>query len=662
MNFYNIMMFAAVLIQLLLGADGLIGYDCRHAKIETTVIDAITVEKCRRSTNTVKVETKRIQLLQRDPQLEIPIYQCHISVTLDITRCGMWSHQVHVRNPHHTFIVELTLDQCREILETKRYSYAGQTIATDIDPGVNRVYTKYLAGNVQGDGTCRGAYFTYGDMGYEEAVVLGTFKVMFNNHIGHVDLIKSEIHIPKLSSVCDYKKYKCLTPDHGLLLWDHSLDGKECEQKQYEVLYSGIANFTEKKGGIRVVSLATEDLIFSLMVHNEKLLCSHLGYTTEHPRLFIIETVEDHNPFKLKSNSTLNTNLISYINTKIVFVERLLTSNLESLYDDVTQQKCELERNVIMNQLTLAYLSEDEFAYNLKQEPGYSASVRGEVIHLIKCVPVDVMLDRRNTLCYNEATVSYLNETYYLSPRNRILKKIGKEFECNHLIPVIYKLTDNEWFSLYPMPQTVRPPIVLDPNPNKTWSYTSVHGLAVAGIYSLAEVEALQHQMMFSGEKEALDETMIRRLAGEKVTIKFGDTMNLFTETQIRGFFQKSYTRLLGYFTFVGDFTSGILGLFVIGKIFLMLFDWLMNYLMLKEAFGSCSKYSFMFCCNALTAYYINRRKPDFSNAQIKEGEELKEVGTTEPLLGQNVNPPPIVKAPIKKNRAKLPPIYPVLE
>ncbi|KAF6216889.1 hypothetical protein GE061_001239 [Apolygus lucorum] len=268
----------------------------------------------------------------------------------------------------------MSLEQCLEIKDTKRYLYAGQVIATDIELGVQRTYSKYLAGNVDTEGSCSGEYFTYGDLAYDKAVVLGTFNIQISKHRGHVDLTTSEIHIPKLSSLCDYKKYRCLTPDHGLLIWDHKLEETECEQKAYEVLYTGFANFTERKGGVRIVSLSTEDLIFSLMIHNEKRICNHLGYTTEHPRLFILEAGHDYAPFKLRSNSSLNANLISYINTKIVFIERHLTSNLESLYDDVTQQKCELERNVIMNQLTLAYISEDEFAYNLKQEPGYSAS------------------------------------------------------------------------------------------------------------------------------------------------------------------------------------------------------------------------------------------------------------------------------------------------
>jgi len=109
--------------------------------------------------------------------------------------------------------------------------------------------------------------------------------------------------------------------------------------------------------------------------------------------------------------------MFTYINTKLVYLEKYLKSQLIAMYKNLSKQKCDLETQVIQNLLTLAVLSPNDFTYVCMNGPSYMVHVLGErerereeVIHLIKCIPVDVALTQPSK-CYNELPVKYQNKS-----------------------------------------------------------------------------------------------------------------------------------------------------------------------------------------------------------------------------------------------------------
>lgn len=62
------------------------------------------------------------------------------------------------------------------------------------------------------------------------------------------------------------------------------------------------------------------------------------------------------------------------------------------------EQKCTLERQVLLNALSLYSIAPDEMAFRIMKAPGFSAIAAGEVIHLIKCIPVDCKVSNRTLL------------------------------------------------------------------------------------------------------------------------------------------------------------------------------------------------------------------------------------------------------------------------
>lgn len=110
---------------------------------------------------------------------------------------------------------------------------------------------------------------------------------------------------------------------------------------------------------------------------------------------------------------------------------------MKTLYRDALLQRCNLERQTLKNSLSIATQSPDQFAYNLMKGPGYMAAIAGEVVHIVKCLPVEVTIEHGD-YCYAELQVSRNNATYFMSPRTHVLKKWGTQITCNALIPAYY--------------------------------------------------------------------------------------------------------------------------------------------------------------------------------------------------------------------------------
>lgn len=188
---------------------------------------------------------------------------------------------------------------------------------------------------------------------------------------------------------------------------------------------------------------------------------------------------------------------------------------MTALYNDIIQQKCELERQVLQNTLSLATLLPDEFAFRLMKSPGYMAVAAGEVIHVVKCIPLEVVLRRTNS-CFTDLPVTFRNTTYYITPKSRILTRHNTERNCNPLLTNQYYIEDT-WIQFNPTPNTILSPQILKPMTKLSWKYLTPGALATSGIYSEKDLENLRDHIMFPAEKSAVLHTIARGFAGQSI-------------------------------------------------------------------------------------------------------------------------------------------------
>ena len=90
--------------------------------------------------------------------------------------------------------------------------------------------------------------------------------------------------------------------------------------------------------------------------------------------------------------------IFTYVDSKFIYVERHIRTEVNRLYHDVLTQRCILQQQLFRNTLTLATQSPDEFAYHLMKDPGYMLVIV-EVVHIVKCIAVEVKY-RETEECY----------------------------------------------------------------------------------------------------------------------------------------------------------------------------------------------------------------------------------------------------------------------
>ena len=71
-------------------------------------------------------------------------------------------------------------------------------------------------------------------------------------------------------------------------------------------------------------------------------------------------------------------NIFTCVNSKFIYVERHIRTEINRLYHDIVSHRCILEQQVFRNTLTLATQSPDEFAYHVMKGPGYMSVTAGE--------------------------------------------------------------------------------------------------------------------------------------------------------------------------------------------------------------------------------------------------------------------------------------------
>jgi len=70
----------------------------------------------------------------------------------------------------------------------------------------------------------------------------------------------------------------------------------------------------------------------------EELLCGYTLIKTEHPKLLILETKDGESFVHKRKVSVENLDIFAYVNSKFVYVEKRIRTQINYLYRDVLKQ------------------------------------------------------------------------------------------------------------------------------------------------------------------------------------------------------------------------------------------------------------------------------------------------------------------------------------
>lgn len=531
-----------------------------------------------------------------------------------IYHCGMHSHISAVHNGYASYLQETSRDRCIQMHREGLLKIGDSNIIDGLKSNSTYYRSVTLAGKIQVDGTCKGVQYSdyYGT--WDDAIVQATVKISLKTSYVPVKLNAGKIML-KSGTVCNLNEESCIDSDDGYTFWQ-SIPTTACGFEMYDVLFEGTV--TKFQGLLdthhtTIFTLETQDTTFALTQTRKNTVCGYTLIGTEHPKLFIFETQEG-NVFKTASKTAVtNLDMFTYVNSKFVYVEKHIRNQITTLYQDIIQQKCELEKQVIQNTLSLAAILPDEFAYRLMKSPGYMAVTAGEAIHIVKCIPIEVTIRKTNT-CHTELPISFRNTSLYMTPKSRIITKHNTIRDCNSLLPILYNIEET-WIQLSPTPSVVTSPQEIKPLAKLSWNYMTPKSLAISGIYSQEDLDELRDHIMFPAEKSAVLNTIARGFTGQSIPSDTVSLQNLLDENSLKKIYNDTLSKIWNGFTTFGAATAGVFGIFITIRLIKLIFDTLVHGYALHAAYG-CSLHLIAAIWSSFThlLLFLANRRPEQQN------------------------------------------------
>jgi len=593
------------------------GFDCGGQRMNITSVSLLSVDNCDLKNYTPNSTEVYIQLLQLSEYNYAEIMQCKVQISRRIQYCGMHSHISAVTNARVEYLLDIGYTRCLRMFQDGTLTVGNSAIIDGLKPNSSDSRTVMLAGSVKNDGSCQGTQYSdpYGT--WDNVIVDAIVRINLKSSYVPVHLNTGRIML-RSGTVCELTDGFCIDYEDGHTFWK-PMPTSSCNFHQYDVLYEGLASkiTIDSTNSPTIYTLTTEDITFALTKTKEQPLCGYTLLRTEHPKLFILET---HKGDTFAARGTIpvnNLDIFTYVNSKFVYVEKHIRRQMTSLYYNVMQQRCELEKEVLRNTLSFATLQPDEFAYKLMKGPGYMAVTAGEAIHIVKCIPVEVTLRRTDT-CYIELPVTVRNTSLFVTPKSRILTKAGTIRECSGELPTLYYIEDT-WIQFTPGPQVRQvPPQQLKPMTSLSWSYATPGPLAISGIYSQSDLDKLRDHIMFPAEKPAVLNAMARGMTGHTIPGDAISIYHLLDEASLQKIAESTASRIWGGFITFGSATAGVFGVLITIRLIKLTIDIAIHGYALHSAYG-CSLYILGAIWSSLTNLLLYFAKGSSQKGDPKE-------------------------------------------
>lgn len=566
--------------------EGIIAYDCTNSDINITSFSLNHVTPCSYETANITTTEVNVQVIQAKKFLETHVYQCKVILKRRIVHCGMHSHTSEYEGGFKYSVKEFSSEECIRLHETGSLRLHNEIMISELTRNNSNHGEVEIVGKVTGN-NCKGGHFHDGIRQYNDAVVFLEYDISIYDYTAKHELSTGNV-IFKNNLVCPFSKGHCLDSTEGYLTWN-VYNTNDCSKQKYAVIYDGIANKTmnmnkHSENPLVLYSAVSHDQLFSMKVTSKRIICGHPGFATDHQDIYIIELEKNYRVIENNPLISQEFDLFTYFNSKITIVEHHLSNQLASMYTSIMNELCKLEKSLLETRLISARINPQDFASNLAKSSGYTAVIAGEVIYIIKCSPTYVTLALTDK-CYQEIPVIANNQRMFLSAVTHILQRRGTEIECTPIMPAKYQF-GSKWFSLDGRLREVPSPQELSTNIEMDWKYDSLPNLMKIGVYDPDSVKKMRDFIYDNDDKRSATAIIQRTLAGSDVNRQGYDFSHIISENVFETTIQKYWTKFISFSSILGQVTSSIVGLWLIGKALKFIVDSVIHGKILYEIYG----------------------------------------------------------------------------
>ena len=138
--------------------ESLTDYTCNNPGAASRIIDLTEPAPCADPEQDYEQpQTRTFQVLQTDASIMVEGYQCQITLTKEVTRCGFNSLAYGSTWPAWEMEIEITPQECRDAIKTGRVEVRGHTFVAEIGRLTTSIYFSH--GAVDNNGNCQVASF-----------------------------------------------------------------------------------------------------------------------------------------------------------------------------------------------------------------------------------------------------------------------------------------------------------------------------------------------------------------------------------------------------------------------------------------------------------------------------------------------------------------------
>lgn len=618
---------------------GMVAYDCAGKELNITSLSLIETAPCPVYKTDSIYDDLDVQILQERETYDLHIYQCLIEIDYHVTYCGMSSHSSEMKNGWGTLIQDLTSNECKRMHTDGIAQIYGKAIQ-GLKRNSSLTTTLTLAGTVTGDGSCTGGDLNLGPYHWSGVLGVGKVTIRLSDSEG-VYRVADDTVVTKRGLSCKYSNGACMDTYEGLVTWDVKSEDK-CSMTSYVVLYRGrvskitIKSTDKNQDSYTMYSVKDGKFLATLLDKGRKNICGIGVVVTDHPKLLVQEVRNGLYFFKQDGVSAKNMDIFLYVNAKFTHIENHMRREMSTMYETLITDLCETKRSLLQTQLSIATIDPVEFAYTHKQEPGYSAIVMGEQVHIIKCRAVFVSA-RKTEGCFNELPINYTGQPMFMAPRSHIIQKTGTPVTCSILMQPTYKLSGT-WFASQNGLSKTSEPSLLSPAIDTKWVYTDAGELATQGIYSYTDLDILRSQLMYPSERKAITQTVSAMINQDSYISDTSIFSKLLTKEAVEMSFKEFIHNTWSSFLSFGSFFSGVFGLMLIFKIVKWMFDTVVHSRGLYEVYG-CSWHIIASIWDAATTYLLSPVRVSKSRKTQPSKESNNESGPSAPCIENGMYP-----------------------
>ena len=482
------------------GVGGFIAYDCEvkdgDAEMHSKPINMLEVEECNLPASAYHDPSEEeLQVIYAGSSTFIKALQCSLIYSKRVTRCGFNSLAYGSQNIAHEARHVITQMDCKKMAEQGYYEAFGKKFKIRKRQQIHQSF--FTQGKVLSDGYCDTEYsFESEGHTFYHSVEETSIKLLLTEVSGTYDSMRGTVKFPTLGNLKgDYETGMISDAVRGTITWTtdknigcrdgysevylgkgqlhrvRPLQGRKTQiYKKSDVNPNSNMTYNHLKESIILIERPATRQFAGLVLKGQIDICGKNCYATQINNMAVCFIFDPNSRLTGLTNrfDPEKADLISQMSYLAIQGTLAMGTALAEIAMDI----CELERRLIVNELQ-AVADGSKHALNEHIEVGSIAIMRGAVLYVQKCKPVEVV-PKAYKNCTQQIPVvmrGNLNGTIrFANPRTMVLQSLATIVPCSALAPVSWKINDR-WLCAHPLVVDCSAPRKLKPSDGRRWSF-----------------------------------------------------------------------------------------------------------------------------------------------------------------------------------------------